>query len=269
MNTVTTPLLRHAAAALLALGAALPARGQVAVMSSTVEEHVASPGARYTGDIVIANPTKEPQAVRIYLTDYRFQADGTSNFDDAGSTARSNARWIVPQTTRVTVPPGARVTVPYSVTVPSADSLRGTYWSAVMIEGATQVPAAVAGSQVALGAVMRYAIQVATHIDATGERNVRFEAPSAGTTPAGSAMLDLDVINSGERGVRPALSIEVYDAQGQLRAKARQQRGLLYPGTSLHQRFDLGALPAGTYKAIVYADTGAEPVLATQYTIRW
>jgi hypothetical protein len=69
--------------------------------------------------------------------------------------------------------------------------------------------------------------------------------------------------------VRPGLSVEVYDADGKLRARARQQRGLLYPGTSLHQRFDLGALPAGTYKAIVFADTGAEPVLATQYTITW
>jgi hypothetical protein len=249
---------------------ALPARAsaQIAVLSSTVEERVASPGSRYTGDIVISNPTREAQAVRIYQTDYRFLADGTSRFDDAGTSTRSNARWIAPQATRVTVPAGARITVPYAVSVPADTTLRGTYWSAVMVEGVTD-PLVGASQQLAVGSVMRYAIQVATHIDASGERDVRFESPSAGLTPAGSAMLDLDVLNTGERGVRPGLSVEVYDADGKLRARARQQRGLLYPGTSLHQRFDLGALPAGTYKAIVFADTGAEPVLATQYTITW
>jgi hypothetical protein len=269
--TMTRCITRTARAAVLAAGlvAAPAARAQIAVMSSTVEEHVASPGSRYTGDIVIANPTREPQAVRIYQTDYRFLADGTSNFDDPGSQPRSNASWIVPQATRITVPAGTRITVPYSVTVPAGDSLRGTYWSAVMVEGVAPVPTAADAQKLALGSVMRYAIQVATHIDATGERNVRFDAPSAGLTPAGSAMLDLDVMNTGERGVRPALSVEVYDAEGHLRARAKQQRGLLYPGTSLHQRFELGALPPGTYKAVVYADTGAEPVLATQYTISW
>ena len=59
----------------------------------------------------------------------------------------------------------------------------------------------------------------------------------------------------------------MYDANGALRAKAKQSRGLLYPGTSLRQHFDLGALPAGTYKAVVFADTGEDSVFATQYTI--
>lgn len=269
MNTCRSSLL--AAAALIAGASALvpAAHAQIAVMSGTVEEHVASPGSRYTGTIVVSNPTGAPQAVRIYQTDYRFLANGTSNFDDPGTLPRSNASWVTPQATRITIPPSGEVTIPYSVTVPAIDSLRGTYWSTVMVEGAESAPAADSTRKLSLGSVMRYAIQVATHIDATGDRNVRFDAPSAGLTPSGAAMLDLDVMNTGERAVRPLLSVEIYDNQGQLRARAKQQRGLLYPATSLHQRFELGSLPAGSYKAIVYADTGVEPVLATQYTISW
>ena len=80
-------------------------------------------------------------------------------------------------------------------------------------------------------------------------------------------MLDLTVVDTGERGYRPVLWVEVYDATGVLRAKGKQSRGLLYPGTSLRQHYDLGALPSGTYKALVFADTGVEPVFAAQFTV--
>ena len=97
---------------------------------------------------------------------------------------------------------------------------------------------------------------------------MKFANPSATHTAKG-AVLDIDVISSGERATRPTLSVEIYDAQGGLRGKAKQERGLLYPGTSLRQHFEFGSLPPGTYKALVFADTGDDPVLAQQFTITY
>lgn len=249
------------------------ARAQVAVLSSNVEERQAAPGETYAGRIVIANASKQPQAVRIYQSDYRFFANGTSLYDDPGTTARSNARWITPQSQRVVVPPGGEVTVPYSVKVPAGDSLAGTYWSAILVEGATAPPLPVArGSQPQLGLsqVIRYSVQIATHIGSTGKRAVRFEKPAATTNrETGAGSLDLDVISTGDRAVRPKLSVELYDSQGVLHGKASQVRGLVYPGTSFRQHFDFGKLPRGTYKAVVFADTGDETVLAAQFTIQY
>ncbi|HYV99479.1 MAG TPA: hypothetical protein VE967_18620, partial [Gemmatimonadaceae bacterium] len=122
---------------------------------------------------------------------------------------------------------------------------------------------------VGVGAILRYAVQVATHIQSSGARTVRFDAPSASRSTTGAALFDVNVYDDGERGYRPSLWIEVYDAQGTLKAKAKQTRGLLYPGTSLHQQFDLGSLPAGKYKAVVFADTGDEAVSAVQYVINY
>jgi hypothetical protein len=250
-----------------------PVHAQIAVLSSTVEEKTAVPGEKYTGTIVVSNPGTESQVARIYQTDYRFASDGTAHYDDPASSPRSNAAWITPQATRVVIPANSQVAVPYSVAVPPGDSLRGTYWSLIMVEGAPSEPAAaatVAGRPgLALGAVMRYAIQLATHIQNSGTRTVQFVAPRAVKTAGGGAALDVDMVDSGERGYRPTLWVEVYDAQGALRAKARQSRGLLYPGTSLRQHFDLGTLPSGTYKAVIFADTGDDSVFATQYTISY
>lgn len=260
--------LLAAAAALLIGPAAVHA--QISVLSSTVEEKEASKGETYTGRIVISNPTTSPQAVRIYQTDYNFKADGTTSYDDAGTTPRSNASWVTPQTERVVVPPRSELTVPYTVKVPASDSLNGTFWSAIMVEAAETAPAATSGrgqAQVGLGHVIRYAIQVATHIGTTGSRTVKFEKPQVGRDAAGSATLDLDIVTTGDRAVRPKVSVEVYDGQGVLQAKGTQERGLVYPGSSFRQHFDFGKLAAGTYKAVVFADTGAQEVFASQFTI--
>lgn len=251
------------------LAAPLVARAQIAVLSSTVEEHEAAKGETYTGRIVISNPTNTPQPVRIYQTDYTFDANGVTKYGDPGSTMRSNANWVTPQSQRVTVPPRSELTVPYFVKVPLGDSLKGTYWSMIMVAGAESAPTgSSARGQVGIGQVIQYGIQVATHIGSTGRRLVKFTSPTASYSAKG-AYLDVDVTSSGDRATRPTLSVEIYDAQGALRGKDKKVRGLLYPGTSLRQHFEFGSLPPGTYKALVFADTGEDPVLAQQFTITY
>ena len=260
------------AATLVAIAVPASARAQIAVLSSTVEEKTAVPGENYKGSIVVSNQTNQPQSARVYQTDYRFASDGTAHYDDPGTQARSNASWVTPQTSRVVIPPNSQVNIPYSVAVPQNDSLKGTYWSLIMVEGAPVEPGPTTNGgkpTVGVGAVMRYAIQLATHIRTSGTRTVQFTAPAATKQPNGGAVFDVDMLNTGERGYRPKLWIEVYDAQGVLKAKATQTRGLLYPGTSLHQHFDLGTLASGTYKAVVFVDSGEDTVFASQYTISY
>lgn len=245
----------------------LRAAAQIAVVGNAVDEHEAGPGERYVSSITVRNLTNQPQPVRIYQTDYRFSADGTSNFDAAGSVARSNAAWIKPASSSLTIPPMADVVLNYTVTVPAIDSLRGTYWSAVMVEGQPRLPPQAARGEIGLGAVFRYAVQVATHLPNAGSRKVRIARQGFLTDSTGARVFDIVVENTGERAYRPNLWIELYDGRGTMRKRIEQQRGLLYPGTSLKQRFSFGALPAGVYKALVFADTGDETVSAAQYRL--
>ena len=261
------------ALALFAPLVALPSRtaAQIAVVGSTVEERVVAPGESYIGSIVVRNLTKQDQPVRIYQTDYRFFADGTSHFDDPGTTARSNAPWITPTVRSLLVPPSSEMTITYAVKVPAFDSLVGTYWSAVMVEGAPTEPGRSSGGrpQVGVGAVMRYAVQIASHIKTTGSRKVSFANTKFVANPDSTKAFELDVTNAGERAYRPTLWIEVYDEQGSLTANARQERGLLYPGSSLKQTFQLGHLAPGTYRAVVFADSGEDAVFASQFTLKF
>ena len=141
----------------------------------------------------------------------------------------------------------------------------------IMVEGAATEPGRSSGGrpQVGLGAVVRYGVQVATHIRDTGSRKVAFANSKFLTNADSSQSFELEVRNEGERAYRPTLWIEVYDEQGALRANARQERGLLYPGTSLKQTFALGKLAPGAYRAIVFADSGEDAVFASQFTLRF
>jgi hypothetical protein len=246
-----------------------PAAGQIAVVGSTVEEHTAAPGQTYEGTILIRNLTAIPQAVRIYQTDYHFFADGTSHFDAAASTPRSNAAWVKPSATSIVIPPSSETTIGYSIAVPKIDSLRGTFWSALMVEGAPTAPPAASDKQVGLGAVVRYAVQLATHLPSPGSRKVAFLNQIQGTDSTGHRVMEVEVENIGDRGYRPSMWVELYNDAGALLGRREQQRGLLYPGTSLRQRFEFDALPAGTYKAVVFADTGDDAVFATQYKLQF
>lgn len=260
---------------LLALSAALfsvasRAQAQIAVVGSTVEERASGPGESYTGSILVRNLSDVDQPVRIYQTDYLFYADGTSHYNDPGTTPRSNAKWITPTVRSLLVPPRSEMSVSYTVRVPQDDSLTGTYWSIVMVEGApNEANRASAGQpQVGVGVVMRYGVQVATHIKATGTRKVSFANSKFLTNEDGTQTFELEVGNAGERAYRPAVWIEVYNEAGELKASARQERGLLYPTTSLKQAFKLGKLASGTYRAIVFADSGEDAVFASQFTLK-
>lgn len=264
---LTNRIMRHVLVATAMIIAPAVARAQIAVIGSTVEERDAAPGQRYEGTIVVRNLTNQPQPVRIYQTDYRFFADGTSHFDSAGSQPRSNAAWLRPSISSLTIPPGTDVNVSYAVTVPAVDTLRGTFWSAVMIEGAPTAAPSAGAHEIGLGAVVRYAVQVATQLPTAGSRRVRMAKAGFLPDSAGTRTLAMLVENTGERAYRPNLWVELYDATGAQRARLEKQRGLLYPGSSLLQRFTFPTLPAGTYKAVVFADTGDETVSAAQYTL--
>lgn len=244
------------------------AAAQIAV-GSTVEEYTASSGETYTGSIPVRNMTREPQRVRVYQEDYTFFADGTSHFDPPGSIARSNARWVTTSGGSLIVPPGGEMTVPYTIHVPADTSLAGTYWSTIMVEEAPNLPTHVAKGQVGIGSVMRYAIQLATHIGRTGSRKIQFDKQQITTGTSGSPSLELEVTNTGERGYRPLIWMELYDDKGKLSGKAQQQRGLMYPGTSVKQSFPLGNPTPGSYKAIVFADTGDDAIFAAQYKLHF
>jgi hypothetical protein len=217
--------------------------------------------------VVIENGTGNPARVRLYLSDYTFSADSGSKYSRPGTLARSNAPWVVLSASELLLPPHRTAPLSYNVRVPVADTLAGTYWTVLMVES---VPDASARdpqrNEVAISTVLRYAVQIVSHIGAAAERTFEIRDAKVTTSDAGDSELQLDVRNTGRRGARVKVKAELYDDAGAKRGAFEQTRGLIYPGASIRQHFSFGQLPAGRFKVLVTLDAGDDALFASQFT---
>lgn len=249
--------------ALALVPAALPA--QVSVVSSTLEEREAAPGERYAGTVRLRNTTGQPQQARVSQADYRFLADGRTFYEAPGSVQRSNAAWLRFSPAQLILAPGEEASVAYTVDIPAGADVQGSYWSVLLVE-TVQPEAAGARRGVAITPSIRYAVQLATHVG-QAERRIALEgAHLAGE--AGARALEVDVLNTGAQADRLELRVELFDAEGNPAGRLASSRGLVYPGSSIRQRFELPALPAGTYRALLVVDTGSDDVFGAEYTLK-
>ena len=253
----------------IALAAATRLDAQISVQGNTVHEHDAPPGGVRMGTIAVTNTSPNPQVARIYLTDYLFFADGTARYDRPGSVPRSNAGWIQLGAQDVTIPPGATVPVSYTVRVPPVDSLSGSYWSVVMVEG-VGAPMAAGQRGVGLATTVRYGVQIVTHLAKAGDRRLTVKSGKLAPGADGKGVaLQLEIENTGQQATRFDITTEVFDSVGTVRARSTQSRGLTYPGTSLMHRVELGQLARGaTYRAVVVIDAGSGNLNGAQYTLK-
>ena len=253
-------------------------QAQVSVIGELSNDKEAKPGERYEGAINVRNDTNEPQEVKIYQTDYMFFRDGTNNYADPGTVARSNAKWIAFSPSYATIPPQATVTVSYTVTVPPdtpEKKLVGSYWSMLMVEGIAKgsaessAPKDPKKTQMGIRQTIRYGVQIATHIAQTGIKKVSFVDTKLVPNDGGKRYLQVDLQNDGDVWMRPDVYVELFDDKGVSKGKFPGVRYRLYPGTSVRQMIDLTSVQPGTYKAVVVVDAGGEDVYGAEYTLKF
>jgi len=246
-------------------------RAQVGITNGLTQEKVCKPGEAFQSFITLRNYGPTPEDVRIYQTDYSFTYDGKSYYDPPGKAGRSNAAWITPGRKQLAIAGSSQVDLRYDAKVPADPTLIGTYWSVIMVEVLPKAPAAQPNAarkepSVGINQVMRYAVQIITHIGDTGLRKLRFIQTEL-LQDKGQKMFNVDVENVGERWLRPYSSLEVYNQKGELVGKFEGERLRAFPGTSVRFKFDVSHVAEGKYKALVVLDNKDSYVFGAQYTL--
>ena len=270
------PLPRIALVTLLVTLSAALAAAQIAFVGELSNDRQASPGDSYEGSFTLRNDSNQPAEAKIYQTDYNFSCDGTTEYGEPGRMARSNARWIEFRPDRPMVPPHGSVVVQYSVKVPrnaGGDSLKGCYWSMLMVEGVSsgspESSLPTAGQQaMGLQQSIRYGIQIATHITGTGTSSVQFSDPALTQVDSAGKALRISIANTGENWLRPDVYLEIFDASGKSHGRIQGSTFRMYPGTCVRQEIKLPSLPPGDYTALVVVDAGGEQAFGAQYTVK-
>ncbi|MBA3817139.1 MAG: hypothetical protein H0X29_11600, partial [Parachlamydiaceae bacterium] len=94
-----------------------------------------------TGDskrvkITLNNDTDQAELIELKKCDYANNCDGQHFFDQVGTQARSNASWINLNTNRIHLGPREKADIYISIEVPNQKTLKGSYWSVLLIEPA-------------------------------------------------------------------------------------------------------------------------------------
>jgi len=243
----------------------------ISVLGELTREATLQPGSQHEGRIALSNGADQAQDVRVYQTDYLFYADGRNVYGDPGTAPRSNAKWITFSPRQLTVAPGETAAVYYKVNVPPDDALVGTYWSMLMIEplGPSDpgpLKAEPGKATVGLRTVMRYGIQITTHVGDAGTRDLRFSNLRLVTDEA-KHTLQVDVEGMGQQWLNPVFWVEVHDQKGGLVGRFEGAKTRLYPTCSACCQVELGRLAPGNYNALIVADNEDDNVFGARCTL--
>ena len=256
-------LLRNTALAGLFF-AATACGASIVVLGPLVREHQMEPGQEAGGTFEVRNPANKTQEVKIYQTDYFFAAGSGSVYGEPGQLPRSNARWVTYTPQRLVLPPGEGVKVNYTIRTPDDASLAGTYWSMLMVEPVPEdsPESSLAESSkpmIAIRQVVRYGIQVITHVGTMGRRELKFTRIRL-QEEEGKRILAVDVENIGEQMLSGTFWTEFYDGGGRLVGKLDDEKKRLHPGTSVRFTVELAGFQDATYKALIVVDCGGDDV---------
>jgi hypothetical protein len=240
----------------------------IAIVGGLTNEMSALPGQTVQGVIFVRNDGEENEDIRVYQRDYLFFSDGTNKYGEPGEVKRSNAKWINFSPRQITIPPREKAEIHYTVTVPLQDGLIGSYWTMLMVEPVPD-PLKARESQegINIKVLMRYGIQVITHIGDTGDRRLKFLNTKI-RKDEGRKILQIDIENVGERMLRPFVWVELYDESGRHTETYEGLKRRTYPGTSIRQEIDISEVKSGTYKALVVADCGGDDIFGINYTLQ-
>src|SRR5665648_17543 len=249
--------------------------GGVTVIGGLSHERVVEIAETSQGAILIKNSTDEPQEVKIYQTDYLFFSDGTNIYGEPGKDARSSADWISFSPAHLIIPSQETGAVNYTINVPDNKSLIGTYWSIIMVEGIGKDSPEAANTaleedklKIGIRQVMRYGIQIITHIGDSGIRDLKI-LDQKFIKEEENYLFQLDIENVGERWLRPEVWAELYNQKGSFMGKFSGGVLRIFPGTSVRYRIGLNDIPSGKYKALLVIDNGDEYIWGLQYNLEF
>jgi len=255
---------------LTALMWSAPARAGIVVVGNLARTCTIQPGEAFEGVIFLKNTDSQPSEARISQTDYFSSADGSNQYGEPGKAPRSNAGWITASPTRLKLAPGETQPVRYKGRAPANPTLRGTFWSMIMVEPNSAPAIAPQGksNEVAVGlkTTIRFAIQIVTEVgrSATGSLQVLDKHV---VKSAGKRALQLDIGNDGERLLVPTMTVELFDQRGASIGRFDAGRARIYPTCSVRAKVDLTDVPCGKYAAMVLLDSGDAQVLGAQYNL--
>lgn len=238
----------------------------VIIVNGLTHIHQTLAGETIKGEIVIQNNDSEAQDVKIYQRDYFFRHEVGATYGEPGQLSRSNASWIDLGETYLTLKKKEKRTIQYEIHTPKIDTLTGTYWSVIMVEGVESPSVENFQKGLSVNTLIRYAVQVVSNVGNNAKKDLQFldvQIQKDSSIP----MVEVVVENIGQHILIPKLSIELFGDNGQSIGVFSAEKKKTYPATSLVFQIPLPNIPSGTYPALLLADCLDEEIFGLNLSL--
>lgn len=248
------------------------AEANIVVVGDLAQRMILLPGGSLEGSIILRNTGDQPGEVKLYQTDYAYEAGGKRDYAEAGTLPRSNAGWITYTPHQTVIGPCETCTVYYTIHVPQDTALIGSYWSLMMVE--PFVPEVMSPSAeddkiaVAVRNVVRFGVLMLTNIGNTGKRDLRLTNEQL-VLDNGTKIFKADLENCGERNLILQVWLEPFGANGVSLGRFPACKVGVLPGCTESYQFDLTpCLASGSYTALLIADNGDQYVFGKRVELQ-
>lgn len=208
-------------------------------------------GGEYTYRLRLRNTDNVPLVVHLTQSDYGYAANGETYFPLAGTTPRSNAKWVELPDGQVVVPAQSVKDLFYTVRVPRDSRLSGSYWSVILIE--PEAGHTVTQDEATIHVKVRYAHQIVTNLSGGG---AQLKLAQTTLDHSQGSKLMLDIANVGERFLRPHCNVKIYDAAGKLARTTTIAEQNILPGSSIRYTVEVDGLTPQQYHGLLLLRDG-------------
>src|SRR5690606_11338141 len=142
----------------------------------------------------------------------------------------------------------------YEIRVPDSISLPGSYWSTLIVETVEELLPNQSSTGFQITSIVRYAIQIITDYSTQNLKPDLLFKHIEVQQETTNKLVKIALENTGVVYCKPSSSMEFYDKKSgnKIAQHASQAMGIL-PGTSKYYPIEIGDIPNGEYKVIIYA----------------
>lgn len=227
------------------------------------------PGEKKQVSLTLFNDRDIEEMVNLSLIDYSCNSEGEHFFGDLPEKAtRSNISWVHLGQDRVKLSPQEQRVIYYVIEVPHETSLKGSYWSVLLIEP-TEIlsPKEIQSGEFKLNVKLRYAHHIVTNIGKASAKLKLFKKEIKEIE--GKRYLCVHVLNEGDEFFNPSLTLKLYNKKGVLEKTLITPTERLYPGNPqsfLVNMEDLTEAQLQEFSGFVLFDAKSDQVFGDRFT---
>lgn len=239
--------------------------GRVVIINGLTHTHSGMKGSVIQGKIMLKNDGKKETRVLIYRQDLIMNCETSFDYQDINKHDRSMGDWLKTNVDEKILQPNEEYDITYTITIPNELKQNGTYWAAIMVEGAEPLTEEKKGG-VTIGSKVRYAINILSDVGTFENSKLIFENINLKKSDSTVKIIQVKLRNNGNFVNRTKLNVEIYDKNG---TKVKIIEGIyrrVYPEKCNDFEIEVRDLPKGKYDGVIIADSGKD-LFGTNITI--